>query len=223
MINCDSPLLNAETLSVGILGGTFDPIHNGHIWSAKQTQHWLALDKLMLLPAHIPPHKNTTVANAKHRRAMVNLVCNNDEDLILDDRELNKATQSFSVNTLQEIKNKHPNWQLFFIIGMDSLLTFTTWHQWQKILTLCHLVVNTRPGYAITSSNAETDDLLAEHLLVDVDKAKEKMAGYILLHNATDWDISSSMIRHQLKHQQNCDNTLAKEVKHYINLNKLYR
>lgn len=215
---------NKSIMRIGILGGTFDPPHYGHISPAKQTAKWLNLDKLLILPANIPPHKERTFATTEQRLAMVNILCQKDPFFILDDRELKRQSLSYTVDTLQEIKNEHPSWQLFFIMGMDSLLTFTTWYQWQKILTLCHLVVNTRPGFELGSLNCETQKLLAEHRLIDVNKIHSSKTGSILFHETTtNWDISSTMVRQKLKEKNDCSELLPLEIITYINNQQLYR
>ena len=158
---------NPEKLKrIAILGGTFDPIHHGHLKPAQQVANWLKLEKLVLLPAHIPPHKNGTYANASQRKAMVELVCEHDKLFHIDSRELTRTSPSYTVETLKEIKSENPHSQLFFIIGMDSLLNFTSWHQWQEILMLCHLVVNNRPQYEFASINIQTKNLLQYIILI---------------------------------------------------------
>jgi nicotinate-nucleotide adenylyltransferase len=146
--------------SIAILGGTFDPIHYGHILPAQHVRTWLGVDHITLLPAHIPPHKQTTTVNSIHRTAMVRLICQHEAGFICDARELNRSSHSYTVESLKEIKAESPNTQLFFIIGMDSLHTFMQWHQWEEILTLCHLVVNTRPHYHISQLPSTTQQLV---------------------------------------------------------------
>ncbi|MDC1255984.1 nicotinate-nucleotide adenylyltransferase [bacterium] len=214
---------NNKLTRIGILGGTFDPIHIGHINPAKQVAKWLNLDKLTLLPVHIPPHKSSTNANALQRKHMVNLVCQNDALFELDARELSRQTPSFTVETLQEIKRDNPSSQIFFIIGMDSLLSFTSWHQWQEILTLCHLVVNTRPAYDLDSTNAETDNLLKKHRATDLKEINECESGRIFIHGNQHWNVSSTELRAQLKNSKNTNNLIPALVMKYIQQEQLYR
>ena len=210
-------------IRIGILGGTFDPIHIGHINPAKQVAKWLSLDKLTLLPAHIPPHKSSTSANALQRRDMVNLVCKNYNSFELDARELTRHTPSFTVETLQEIKAESPHSQLFFIIGMDSLLNFTSWHQWQEILTLCHLVVNSRPTYDLSTMNNETKTLLKKHRATDLSEINQCESGRIFIHENQHWDVSSTQLRTQLKNQQSTHNSIPECVLNFITQEQLYR
>ena len=211
---------------IGILGGTFDPIHLGHIQPAINTAEFLNLKQIALLPAHIPPHKKQTTATAKHRKAMVELVCQAYDLFSLDERELHKDSPSYTVETLQAIKNEHSNSQVFFIIGMDSLLNFTSWHRWQDILTLCHLVVNTRPEHDLTNASPETLALINKHQMT-LQEIETQSAGGIIIRNDESWQISSTEIRAQLKHSPSKFDTnkqmLCQDVYHYINEHQLYR
>jgi len=218
-------LLNPSMEKIGIFGGTFDPIHFGHIHTAKQTAQWLNLDKLFILPSHIPPHKTKTSASPLQRLNMVELACHKDPVLTVDKRELSfhKKSPSYTVETLEELREEYSNAQLFFIVGMDSLLTFSTWHKYQEILSLCHLVVNSRPDYIIDKDNIELTKLLANHQIYHPDELKQKKAGGILLHDAKDWHISSTDIREKIKQNQNCNDLLPKDIISYIKEERLYR
>jgi nicotinate-nucleotide adenylyltransferase len=207
---------------IAIMGGTFDPIHNGHIETAKETAAWLKVTQLLLLPAHIPPHKNTTTASAMHREEMVRLVCQEQPLFQLDNRELKRHTSSYTVTSLQEIKQEQPNSRIFFIIGMDSLLSFTTWHQWQTILSLCHIVVNIRPGYQLAKVNSATQKLLKLHQISDLKALNAQDCGGIIFHQNQTFNISSSEIRTQLHHKNVKKNSLTKSVSQYIQQENLY-
>ena len=216
-------LLSVDKKSIAIMGGTFDPIHNGHIETARETAIWLNVDKLFLLPAHIPPHKNSTTANALHRETMVSIICQQYPLFQLDNRELKRQSSSYTVTSLQEIKQEQPESTIFFIIGMDSLLSFTTWHQWEKILTLCHIVVNIRPGYELNEINMATKQLLQAHQIQDLKEIKQQETGKIIFHQNQSLDISSSEIRHQLLNNKFDKNHLAESVHHYIIQENLYQ
>jgi len=218
----NSPL-KSPVKRIGVFGGTFDPIHFGHIHTAKQTAQWLNLDRLLILPSHIPPHKSKTSATAIQRLAMVDLVCQKEPSLVRDKRELNKHSPSYTVETLQEIKGEYAQAQLFFIVGMDSLLTFKTWYKYQDILSLSHLVVNTRPNYHLDEDNIELSLLLAKHQINHPNELKRNSAGCILFHDSKDWNISSTQIRDKIKNNQNCSEFLPADILSYINEEQLYR
>ena len=221
--NPQAPEKKDKTLDIGILGGTFDPIHLGHIKPAKQLLHWLGLKQIVLMPAHIPPHKTAPSALPAQRAQMVKLVCQQESAFTCDERELKRTTPSFTLDTLLEIKHQHPHQRIFFIVGMDSLLTFTQWHKWQEILTLCHLVVNTRPGYALSNMSAATQQLLARHQVTDVNQMKQHMAGNIIFSPDYHCNISSTQIRQQLKSSTYCQHLLPEPVLSYIRQHNLYQ
>ena len=212
------------TNKIAILGGTFDPVHNGHILPAKHVAQWLGLAQIYLMPANIPPHKSSVSASAKQRVDMVKLVCGDDELFTCDEREINRTTLSYTVDTLREIKQAHPDQIIFFIIGMDSLLTFPQWHQWQDILTLCHLVVNCRPDYPLEKLTPCHQALLKKHQLDKTTSPQSitQQAGYILFPPEIACDISSTQIRNNIKNNKKCEHLLPNKVENYIRDNQLY-
>ena len=217
--------------NIGILGGTFDPIHLGHTLPAKAVAKHLSLDKILLIPACIPPHKATPNVNAKQRATMVTLACDAEPLLHCDERELNREGHSFTIDTLTELSQTYPKTCLHFIIGLDSLLTFTRWHKYQEILSLCHLVVNTRPNYQVSALDQTTQALLREYQVNDKNALRASNSGGILLlpnhlphmDNHLNLNISSSEIRQRLRSKQDCQQIVTPSVLAFINKNKLYR
>jgi len=216
---------------IGILGGTFDPIHLGHTLPAKAVADYLSLTKILLIPASIPPHKATPNVSAKQRAEMVHLACNTEPLFTCDERELKREGNSYTVDTIKELSKSFPHQILHFIIGLDSLLTFTQWHNYQEILTCCHLVVNTRPNYHLDNLNKATKNLLNNHQIHHVNELKKHKFGGILLlpstlpsyQNHLHIDISSSEIRQKIANNQDYQQLLAPSVFTFINKNKLYR
>lgn len=216
--------------NIGILGGTFDPIHLGHTEPAKRVADYLCLDKVLFIPACIPVHKGTPNVSAAQRTQMVTLACSHENNFYCDQREIERTGHSYTVDTLTSLKQSYPEHRLFFIIGLDSLLTFTTWHRYQHILTLCHVVVNSRPNYQLTNLNDDTKALLAQHQLSDLSVLQEKTCGAIIfvddttpLNGRTQLNISSTDIRARLANNENCQHLLAEKVLAFINKNQLYR
>lgn len=217
--------------NIGILGGTFDPIHLGHTLPAKVVAEHLDLDKVLLIPANIPPHKATPNISAEQRAEMVKLACDAEPLLSCDTRELNRDGHSFTVDTLQDLSQSFPNARFFFIMGLDSLLSFTRWHKYQEILSLCHLVVNTRPNYQLATIDEITRALLNKHRVEDISSLKERKSGGILLlpnylplyENHLNINLSSSEVRQRLIKKQSCQDILNPNVLAFINKNKLYR
>lgn len=212
---------------IGVFGGTFDPIHIGHIETAKAVIRELNLAELLLIPAHIPPHKTSIAtsprASANQRADMVDLVCQKENRFYCDRTELSRSGHSYTVDTLKQLKNNHSEHSLYFIIGMDSLLTFTTWHKFQDILQLCHLIVNTRPNYPLSKINTATKTLLAKHQVNNLSELQQRDHGCIYFTEPQHYDISSSQIRQRLLANQDCDKLLPPKVIDFINKNQLYR
>ncbi len=212
---------------IGVFGGTFDPIHLGHTKSAELVANELKLKKILFIPAHIPPHKVSAGlvphANAKQRAAMVNIACQQNVLFSCDTREMNRPGHSYTVETLKELKLEYPRQALYFIIGMDSLLSFTRWHQYLDILSLCHLVVNTRPNYSIEQLNSSTKALLASYQTHDITQLTQLESGKIFFAQESLFDISSTQIRRNLAQQQNCSEQLLPAISDFIHKNNLYR
>jgi len=216
--------------NIGILGGTFNPIHLGHTLPAKAVAAHLSLDKILLIPASIPPHKASPNVSAKHRATMVKLACDGEPMFSCDESELKRDGYSFTVDTLKGLSRLYPSASLYFIMGLDSLLTFTSWHKYQEILSLCHLVVNTRPNYQLSNINQATESMLNNHLVDDSKALKGMNSGGILLlpSSLPNYDkhlninISSSDVRQRLINKQGCQHLLTPKVLAFINKNKLY-
>lgn len=206
-----------------LMGGTFDPIHLGHLLPAEETARWLGADQVTLIPTHIPPHKTNTHATVKQRTTMAALACRSNSLFHLDTRELQRSIHSFTVDTLLALKAEHPNTRLYFIMGMDSLLSFTHWKSWQKILTLCHLVVNIRPGYSHQQLESSISADLHSHIVHNVAELEKFPVGKIILHGCTALDISSTQIRHKIRTGQNYAQFVCQTVFEYIEQQQLYR
>lgn len=201
---------------LGFYGGTFNPIHQGHLQAALYVHNACGLDQLSLLPCHIPPHRAAPL-DSEHRLAMVRLAIADYPQLSVDLTELEKSTPSYTVDTLTLLKNRFASATLCFVIGMDSLQYFTQWHQWQQILTLCHLIVLQRPGYSTTEGDAPA--LLSAYGLHSVDQLRASPAGGILLLNNPLWPVSATAIR---SGQQDTQGEIA-AVSAYIRQHQLYQ
>ncbi|GHF81308.1 nicotinate-nucleotide adenylyltransferase [Thalassotalea marina] len=208
---------------VGILGGTFDPIHYGHIKPALDIAKQLKLDELSLMPAHIPPHKQGTHADAMHRLKMTELAAKEGASITVDNRELTRNTPSYTVDTLAQIRQERPNVQLFFLVGMDSLLSFTRWYKWQEILTYCHLVVSVRPGYDKALLNEQDQQALAPYFCDSTESLVHHHAGKIVLLNQPSIDVSSTELRSAITNNCFDESLQPKSVIDYIKRHNLYR
>jgi len=137
---------------VAIYGGTFDPVHNGHVEVARQVLKVFELDEVSFVPACVPPHKRSAnITSAFHRFAMLALATEADQRLLVSTIELDAPERPYAVDTVGRMKREDE--RLFFLIGSDSWAEIKTWYEWQKLLTMCDLIVVTRPGYEIDSHN----------------------------------------------------------------------
>jgi nicotinate-nucleotide adenylyltransferase len=134
-------------MRVGVLGGTFDPPHIGHLIVASDVCEGLALDRLLFVPAATPPHKQGRVlATAEQRLEMVRAATAGDDRFVVDDVELRRGGESYSVDTLRELRAREPDAEIFFIIGVDQLREFDSWREPGAIVRLATLVVASRAG-----------------------------------------------------------------------------
>ncbi len=209
-------------MKIGILGGTFDPIHFGHINPLLEVKHTLELDQIWLMPNHIPPHKQQPNSTTAHRLAMANLVCQQYPELTLCDIEAKRNTPSYSVTTLQALKRENPHDQLLFIMGMDSFINLPKWYQWQQLFELCHIVVYQRPDWSI-KLNPQMQQLLLERQGNKTDLIEDKQSCGLIFHvQVTQQPYSSTEIRSQLSRQQLNNDALPQVVINYIRQHNLY-
>jgi nicotinate-nucleotide adenylyltransferase len=179
---------------IGIFGGTFDPIHYGHLRTAFELIQALRLSEVRFMPAGDPPHRDVTIASPELRLQMVKAAIGQQPGFNVDDREMRRAGPSYSVDTLAELRAEMPDRSICLIVGMDAFLGLPKWRQWQDILKFAHLIVAHRPGW-----RAPTLGPLGE-LLVDggtgsVDDLHENKAGRIFIHAVTQLEISSTEVR----------------------------
>ena len=143
---------------IGLLGGSFNPIHNGHLHIANYVYNTLALDRFIFIPTGDPPHKSAeSLAPAHHRLAMVKLATEPHKSFVVDDREARSSTVSYSVDTVSQLKKEFPRGtELGFIIGLDAFLDLQSWKQATHLLDNCHVIVCSRPGVTFTQLQSMT-------------------------------------------------------------------
>lgn len=214
--------MNSHKAAIGFLGGTFDPIHFGHLRPALEIQQALNLVNLYLMPNYTSPHKSKSLASSQQRIDMLTLAIQNTPDLQIDTQELLRECPSYTANTVKLLRQQHPQTPLCFIMGMDSLINFDTWYQYQDILTYCHLVISHRPGWDPIFNNT-INDLLKKHQTNDPKHLHQKLAGHIYFQSTTQLAISSSEIRAQIAAKQPIDFLTPRAVSEYIELEQCYR
>ncbi len=213
--------------AIGLLGGTFDPIHYGHLRLAEEMGEVLDLGEVRILPAGQPPHRGQPRAANHHRLEMVRRAVADNPRFVLDSREVHKPSPSYSVETLAALRQELPaDTALILFMGADAFLGLTTWHRWQELLDLVHLAVAHRPGF----TSAMWEDALPESLRRllatrrsdQAGELSEKSAGLIHLHAITQLDISASQIRERVLRRKSLRYLLPDSVIDYIYENHLY-
>lgn len=217
-----------STALLGIFGGTFDPIHFGHLRLAQELAEGLNLAEIRFIPAGHPPHRDQPNVPAAQRLDMVRLALAGNERFVLDEREIRKNTPSYTVETLTELRQELGESQPFcLLLGADAFLGLTTWHRWQTLFELTHIAVAHRPGFSqVLWEDSMPEALkqeLARRLQTTPQALHESPAGKIITFPITALDISATGIRNTIKRGKNPRYLLPDGVLQYIQQNHLYQ
>jgi nicotinate-nucleotide adenylyltransferase len=211
----------------GLLGGTFDPIHFGHLRAAEEMMEIFQLNRIIFVPSSQPPHKlEAEITSFYHREQMVRMSIEGNVNFSFSDVENLREGKSYSVETVEYILSKYmDNLELYFIVGQDAFEAVTTWKEWEKLLLLCNFAVMTRPGY----KNKGLDKILTKEFAArfvydkEVDGFKGPTGHTIYFRNTTFLDISSSRIRSMAKTGNSVRYLTPDNVRQYIAKNDLYK
>ncbi len=179
---------------MAIFGGTFDPIHYGHLRTAFELMESLRLPEVRFLPAGTPPHRERPVADARVRLEMVRAAIGGQPGFVVDDRELHREGPSYSVDTLLDLRAEYAHRSICLVVGMDAFLDLPKWYHWREILQLAHVLVAHRPGWRVPDMGP-LNELLADRGTGRVGDLHESRAGRIYIHAVTQLEISSTAIR----------------------------
>ena len=209
--------------TIAIFGGTFDPIHNGHLQVSLNLQNTFHFHDYFFLPCKIPVLKSNAIATNQERIDMIKLAIKDHSKFHLDLREINRKTASYMFDTLNDFRIEYPQASISLIIGYDAFLLLPQWFKWQKILDLAHLLVINRKTFSHQSIPKILQSLLQEHQTKNKSKILNTAAGSIILFNAGDYNLSSTAIREAIKHKLDFSKQVPLEVEQYIKQLRLYQ
>ena len=203
---------------LGIFGGAFDPVHKGHTQSLKFINDLKIVDEVYVIPNFASPHDKDIRASGSHRLKMLEMAFNEFENIKINEFELNNKKKSYSYETLNSFKQLFPDRHFSLIIGLDSLHSFTTWKNWEEILSLCSLLVLGRT----INKNKKLDKALESRITLDIDDFFSEHGKIFRLGN--DFiNVSSSEIRKKIKNDESLEGLLDQNVREYIQDMSLYK
>lgn len=212
------------TVLKAMYGGTFDPVHYGHLKPVEILANLIGLSRVIVMPNNVPPHRPQPEATSAQRKHMLELAIADKPLFSLDERELKRETPSYTSETLKAWRAEQgPEQPLAFIIGQDSLLNFPSWHDYESILDNAHLLVCRRPGYTLTMKEDAHQAWLDRHLTHSAEDLHRTPAGKIYLAETPRFNISATLIREHLERGESCSGMLPESVLTYIEQQGLYR
>jgi len=212
--------------AIGILGGTFDPIHFGHLRLAEEMLELANLRQIRFIPTGIPPHRTAPQVSAQHRSAMVRLAITDQPAFVLDEREVERTAPCYTVNTLRELRAELGAAQpLCLLMGGDAFLQLHTWHEWEQLFGLAHIVVGYRPGFTleerIHSATAELQRHYQQRLCA-ANALSQQPCGGITELAIPKLEISATDIRRRVAEGRTIRYLLPSAVANYIHQHQLY-
>jgi len=206
---------------IGVLGGTFDPIHLGHLSLASEVYSQLDLQEIRFIPCYQSPLKGKPIASGEQRSEMIKLAIKNRAEFSVDNRELQRKKISYTIDTVKSLRHEMKDVPLCLIMSMDAFCEFNLWHKWREIVQLAHLIVANRTG-SRAIANDEIKKLLQERQVFVTDKLIVESGGRIFFINIPVNPISATEIRRLIKSGESTQHLLPKGVWEYICENKIY-
>lgn len=216
-------------MKVGIFGGTFNPIHYGHLRAAEEVREKIKLDKILFIPSGNPPLKSKDIVDVRHRYAMTRLALMKNTHFELSDIECKQTGKSYTVKTLRELRKFYPERDFYFILGIDAFLDIPNWWRYEELVTFTHFIIVSRPGFRFidltTSSLIETrknDFRKIDNAEIETYMMTLKGTVTAILMKLTPFEISSTEIRSLVRRNRSIKYLLPASVESYIIANKLY-
>tara|TARA_B100001029_G_scaffold51375_1_gene41074 strand:- start:28613 stop:29260 length:648 start_codon:yes stop_codon:yes gene_type:complete len=211
---------NSKSEFIGIFGGTFDPVHKGHTEIIKNLFELIPLDKVIVIPNGMPPHKEASVSS-EERLKMVSSAFKNIDKVVIDDREIKKKDPSYAISTLKELIKENQEHSFIWIMGSDSFAGINSWYKWKDFLKLVNIIVMIRPNHEIPEDSEAYKLLHKSHTInkASLSSGTEK----IFLLKIRPIDITSTDIRNKINEGEDVSNLLLEEVNELINKRNLYQ
>jgi len=211
------------TQPVGILGGTFDPVHNGHLHLATTFLETLNMAELRFVPLNTPPHRTLPLASAEQRLEMLELAVENQAGLKVDDCEIRRGGISYSIDTLKHLRKILNETPVCLLMGIENFNTLNHWHQWQSLLDYAHIVIANRPGNDNKLTDEEIKNFMDVSITQSVEILHQQPAGLIMQLDVPMLDISSTQIRKNFQTNLNSDSLLPNKVLDFVQTHHLYK
>ena len=207
---------------VGVFGGTFNPVHYGHLRSALELVERLQLEQLRLMPSASPPHRDAPECSAERRAAMVELAVTGEPRLVCDAREMQRPGKSYTIDSLIELRGELGAQQgLCMVLGCDAVQDIATWNRWQELLDWAHIVIIARPGWQLPRAG-ELAQWLKTHQLESPELLRQRPCGGIVIEELRPLAISSTEIRDLLASGRSARYLMPQSVLDYIQTHTLY-
>ncbi len=217
-------------MKLGIFGGTFNPIHYGHLRVAEEVKEKLGLNKIIFVPSGSPPLKGRELADAKHRYRMVQLAASKNRSFAVSAIEYKNKDKSYSVDTLEKLRRIYPGARLYFIAGIDAFIDIPNWWQPERLVSLADFIVVSKPSFRFTDLASSPYLKINKNILKKLDdaklqtyKTKLKSGRDIIMVHITPVEISATRIRKLIKRREGIKYLLPEEVESYIITHKIYR
>ena len=206
---------------IGLFGGTFDPLHYGHLRTAFELWQALSLAEVRFMPTGSPPHREQPQAPAQLRLDMVKAAVADQPAFVVDDREVRRTGVSYSVDTLTELRGEYPKRSLCLLLGMDAFLGLPNWHRWRDLLDLAHIIVAHRPGWRAPTMGP-LGEVMVDRGTGSVRDLHEQRAGRIYVHAVTQLEISSTELRQLISQGRDPRYIVPEEVRRIIRETRCY-